>query len=212
MTKWRLLQTSRLSRMKPVLVVVALALAGIGCRGEPPLSDYVARIATARAAKDAAFKSNSAPVPSALKGKLLPLLYYPPDANYDVPAALTPPVDTKTLQMVYSDGAIRDVRQVGTLEFSLNGKELKLTAFVEVGAPDVNELFVPFGDLTNRGETYEAGRMLDVERTPTGIYDLDFNLAYNPSCYYSPTYSCPIPPKENRLPIAVQAGEKVKAP
>ena len=112
--------------------------------------------------------------------------------------------------MVYSDGAIRDVRQVGTLEFLLNGQPLKLAAFVEAQASDLEHLFVPFGDLTNGTETYPAGRLLDLQRTSTGLYQLDFNLAYNPSCYFSPNYSCPIPPKENRLPLEVQAGEKIK--
>jgi len=197
--------------MKPVLIVVALAFAGAGCSVEPPsASNYVARIAAARVAKDAAFKSQPEPVPENLKDKLLPLVYYSPDPAYDVPALLEPSADTRTLQMVYSDGAIRDVRRVGALAFTLKGERLLLGAFVEVEARDLNSLFVPFGDLTNGTETYPAGRILDLERTASGLYDLDFNRAYNPSCYFSPTYSCPIPPKENRLPIAVQAGEKTR--
>ena len=74
----------------------------------------------------------------------------------------------------------------------------------------MNHLFVPFRDLTTGTDTYEAGRYLDLHRTVTGLYELDFNLAYNPNCYFSPMYSCPIPPKENHLPIEVQAGERVK--
>jgi hypothetical protein len=198
--------------MKPLLIVVAFAFAAAGCAVEPPsASDYVTRIAAARAAKNAAFKNQAEPVPENLKDTLLPLVYYPPDPEYDVPAALEPSTDTRTLQMVYSDGAIRDVRRVGTLEFTLKGERLRLAAFVEVEARDLNNLFVPFGDRTNGTETYPAGRILDLERTASGLYDLDFNRAYNPSCYFSPTYSCPVPPKENRLPIAVQAGEKTKA-
>ena len=188
------------------IVVTALA-----CTPKPPSkADYIRVIAAARAAKDAAFENQSEPVPAALKSSLLPLVYYSVDPKYDVAAALTRSDEAIAQPMVYSDGAVRNVRRVGTLKFLLNGAELALGAFVEVGAPE-HSLFVPFGDLTNGMETYPAGRLMDVERTATGIYDLDFNRAYNPSCYYSPTYSCPVPPKENRLPVAVHAGERIRA-
>ena len=52
----------------------------------------------------------------------------------------------------------------------------------------MNHLFVPFGDLTNGTETYPGGRYLELNRTPTGIYDLDFNRAFHPFCYYNPQY------------------------
>jgi uncharacterized protein (DUF1684 family) len=197
----------KLNRALLSTVVIAVACA------PKPLSEgeYLRRIAAARAAKDAAFKTQSEPVPETLKSSLLPLAYYSIDPKYDVAAALMPSGDDTPRPMVYSDGAVRNVRKVGTLKFLLNGQELRLGAFVEVGAPE-HSLFVPFGDLTNRTDTYPSGRMMDVERTANGIYDLDFNEAYNPSCYYSPTsYSCPIPPNENRLPLAVPAGERIKA-
>ena len=75
----------------------------------------------------------------------------------------------------------------------------------------MRRLFVPFGDLTNGSETYPGGRYLELERTATGIYDLDFNRAYHPFCYYNATYDCPYPPRENRLAIPVRAGEKMNA-
>ena len=78
------------------------------------------------------------------------------------------------------------------------------------GAPDVDHLFVPFTDLTSGTETYPAGRYLDLDRTPTGIYVIDFNRAYHPYCYYNPTFDCPYPPAENRLRIPIRAGERLK--
>ncbi len=195
----------------PTSIVIALTVAALGCSSKPPsATDYVARLSTARAEKDAALSRSSEPVPDAMKRVLLPLAYYPVNPGYDVPAVMNPTDDAPAGPMVYSDGAIRNVRQVGKLNFVLNGKQLELAAFVEVGAPE-DSLFVPFADLTNGTETYNSGRLLDVPRTATGLYDLDFNRAYNPSCYYSPTYSCPLPPKENRMAIAVTAGERVKA-
>lgn len=181
------------------------------CRVEPPAEeDYVQQIASDRVEKDAVLMKESEPIPADRKADFLPLEYYPIDPSYNVPAILKPPADTAILQMIYSDGAIRDVRRLGTLEFTLKGQQFKLTAYQEVASPDVNHVFVPFTDLTSGVETYPSGRYIDLRRTPTSYYELDFNVAYNPSCYFSPLYSCPVAPKENRLPIEVHAGEKIK--
>ena len=194
-----------------VSAVSLVASVTTACHREPPLQiNYVTRITDARASKDAALQNGRDPVPQDLKTTLLPLVYYAVDEEYNVPAVLKPSNDTRTLQMVYSDGAIQDVRRVGTLEFLLNRQSLSLGAFVEAQAPSLDHLFVPFADLTNGTETYPSGRLLDLQRTSTGLYEMDFNLAYNPSCYFSPKYSCPIPPKENSLPVSVYAGEKIK--
>jgi hypothetical protein len=111
--------------------------------------------------------------------------------------------------MPTSSKELRQMERIGTLEFTMQGQALRLSAFKEVGEPD-DRLFVPFTDLTTGTETYPAGRYLDISRSPTGVYVVDFNLAYNPYCYYNPTYDCPYPPKENRLQVAVRAGEKIK--
>jgi hypothetical protein len=100
--------------------------------------------------------------------------------------------------------------RVGRLEFTLRGQPLSLSAFIEQGARDFNRLFVPFSDLTSGSETYPAGRYLDLERTPTGLYVIDFNRAYHPFCYYNEAYDCPYPPRENRLQIPLRAGERMK--
>ena len=111
--------------------------------------------------------------------------------------------------MPTSTGTNRKMRRAGSLEFSLKGQPLKLTAFLEVGA-DPSHLFVPFSDLTSGTETYTAGRFMDLNRNGTGIYEMDFNRAYIPYCYYNPTYECPYPPRENRLDIPIRAGERMK--
>ena len=63
---------------------------------------------------------------------------------------------------------------------------------------------------TNGTETYTAGRYLDLDRTATNLYDLDFNRAYHPYCYYNPQYDCPYPPRENRLAVPIRAGERMR--
>jgi uncharacterized protein (DUF1684 family) len=196
-----------------VLAAVAIALASSACSSKPPENgvDYVAQIAAARAGKDAEFRKSPDPVPDNRKAELLPLAYFPIDPAYSVPAALKPSTDDTVVPMPTSTGAQRQMRRAGRLEFMLKGQPLSLTAFVEVGAPDMNRLFVPFSDMTSGTETYPAGRYLDLDRSKTGVYVIDFNRAYHPYCYYNATWDCPYPPAENRLKLPVRAGEKRKS-
>lgn len=198
---------------RPTSAVLACAVAtvALACNPKPPdEADYVAQLAANRAGKDAEFLRAPEPVPASRKAELLPLEYYPIDPVYNVPGALKPSSDSPTMMMPTSSGQQREMRRVGVLEFTLKGRPLKLTAFVEAAAPNMNRLFVPFSDLTSGKETYPAGRYLDLDRTATSLYEVDFNLAYNPFCYFSPMYECPFPPRENRLDIAVEAGERIK--
>lgn len=95
------------------------------------------------------------------------------------------------------------------------GKELTLYWIAGYGGG----VFLPFGDQTNRGETYPAGRYLldtiksaDLGRTSGGGLILDFNFAYFPSCAHSDAWVCPLSPAENRLPTAVRGGERNPLP
>lgn len=192
-----------------------LALPSPGCGRAAPDEDsgqYARRLLAARAEKDRAFRDGGdSPVPPVRRDEFLPLEYFPPDPDYSVPAALKLDGRGTTVQMPTSTGQMRAMARVGTLEFALKGRPLTLGAFVEAGSGSVDRLFVPFSDLTSGAETYPAGRYLDLDRTATGLYTLDFNRAYHPFCYYNPTYDCPFPPAENRLPIPIRAGERLKA-
>jgi uncharacterized protein (DUF1684 family) len=198
--------------LKACTTFVGLSLLfAAGCSSKPPdePKDYVSKIAHERAAKDAAFTAGDDPIPKARHAQFLPLGYFPIDPDYDAPAVLKP-IDDKTIyEMPTSTGANRKMRRVGSLEFTLKGQPMKLLAFNEVGT-DPGSLFVAFSDLTNGTETYAAGRFMDLARNRTGIYEVDFNRAYIPYCYYNPTYECPLPPQENRLKIPIRAGEKMK--
>jgi len=194
----------------PALATLALLLTG-ACSSRPPdePKDYVSRIAAERAAKDAAFAASDDPIPKAKHAQFLPLAYFPIDPEYNTPGVLKP-IDDKTIyEMPTSTGANRKMRRVGSLEFTLKGQPMKLLAFNEVGT-DPGSLFIAFSDLTNGTETYAAGRFMDLTRNSTGIYEVDFNRAYIPYCYYNPTYECPYPPPENRLKIPIRAGERMK--
>jgi uncharacterized protein len=202
------------SRRSIGLVLVLGVVCSSACRNKPPEDpkSYVAAIAAARAAKDQAFQTDPEPVPPNRRAELLPLAYFPIDPEYKAAAFINPTDDSGVLQVPTSTGTMRQMRRVGTLEFVLKGQPLKLTAFVEVGARDLNHLFVPFMDLTNGTETYPGGRYLDLDRNATGLYEIDFNRAYFPYCFYSPTYECPYPPAENRLRTPIRAGERLKRP
>ena len=189
-----------------VSLVIALAAA---CG--PKEEDYTAKISAIRAAKDESFKNDpDSPVPADKKAKLIPLAYFPIDESYAVPASLEAAADRTRMQVPTSTGKMREIERVGTLKFSVKGQSLRLTAFVDLESRQANRLFVPFSDLTSGAETYPAGRYMELDPTPTGIYVVDFNVAYHPYCYYSPEYDCPFPPKENRLEVPIRAGEKMQ--
>ncbi len=191
-------------------VAIALVAGTIACNRPPDdPKDYTARISAARAAKDAEFQQDDSPIPANRKAEFLPLAYFPVDPNYNVAAALTPATERIELMMPTSSGQLRKMIQIGTLSFTLKGQPMTLLAFTE---KDLNQLFVPFGDMTSGTETYAAGRFLDLRRTGTGVYELDFNKAYIPYCYYNASYECPYPPAANRLKIPVRAGERMKKP
>ena len=152
------------------------------------------------------------PLPADRRSAFAGLRYFAIDETYRVPASLIlAPADARAVvKMPTSTGQIRDMVRVGRLAFSLKGQSLQLSAFVEASEPRVDRLFVPFSDLTTGRESYAGGRYLDLTRSPSGVYDLDFNRAYHPYCLYNPTYDCPFPPPENRLPVAVRAGERLE--
>jgi len=190
----------------------ALALSVVACSGRPPddSATYVQKVTAGRAAKDADFQASNDPIPAAKKAEFLPLAYFPVDPGYKVLAGLKAATENVELMMPTSTGQQRKMRRVGMMQFTLKGQAMELAAFNEVGAPDMNHLTLMFSDMTSGTETYAAGRYIDLERTASDIYNLDFNLAYHPYCYYNPTYECPYPPAENRLKVPIHAGERIK--
>jgi len=179
--------------------ILAVLLLAAACSSKP--EDY----------KDDNFKNDAdSPVPADKKATLIPLAYFPVDELYAVPASLVPADERTRIQVPTSTGKIRNIERIGTLKFTLKGQQLKLTAFLEVDEPKANRLFVPFSDLTSGTETYSAGRYMELDPTPTGIYVVDFNIAFHPYCYYSPEYDCPYPPAENRLTTPIRAGERLQ--
>jgi uncharacterized protein len=193
------------------LITCAFVLAA--CTSGPSAPDedlrsYIKDIDDARIEKDRVYGADPQTIPVDKRATFLPLKYYPADPAYKVPAALQLSKDRPVFDMPTSTGTNRKMQRVGILEFTLEGKQMSLAAFVEDGTQQITSLFVPFADLTTGTETYAAGRYLDLKPTATGFYVIDFNRAYNPTCAYNPTWECPYPPPENRLKVAIHAGEK----
>ena len=190
-------------------LIVALSLAAGCSAAESPST--VPTVEEWRAEKDRYLRNSpESPVPEEQRAAFQPLPYYAIDPVYQVPAALAMAPGDEVLELPTSTGLRRKMRKIGALQFTLKGQALALTAFVDAATNDVSRLFVPFGDLTNGAETYAGGRYLDLDRTATGIYDLDFNRAYHPFCVFNPKYDCPYPPKETRLQVPVRAGERLR--
>jgi uncharacterized protein (DUF1684 family) len=191
----------------------AAVLSGLlaGCAAAP--LSYPDQIAAWHAEKDRFMReSTQSPVAVEQRASFPALTYFPVDPAYRIPAVLQPAESGPTVEMPTSTGQRRRMRRVGTLAFTMTGQPLSLGAFVDAAEKDMDRLFVPFGDLTNGVETYQGGRYLDLQRTATGIYDLDFNRAYHPFCLFNSSYDCPYPPPESRLKIPIRVGERLAAP
>jgi uncharacterized protein (DUF1684 family) len=199
---------ARRARHRRLAAALLLAVSSLACGGAP--ATYTEEIAQHRARVNEFMRDSSeSPIPPDKRTSLLPLPYYPIDEEYRVPASLRLLPADQIIQLSTSTGVPRRMRRIGSLAFTVKGQPLTLTAFADVDDQQLRRLFVPFGDLTSGAETYPGGRYLDLDRTGSNVYDLDFNRAYHPYCVFDAKYECPVPPRENRLTIPIRAGEKL---
>src|SRR5678815_2770460 len=141
--------------------------------------------------------------------------FYPIDQNYRVTAAFERAKDSKWFSMETSAFQKQTYRVYGTVSFTIHDTLVKADIYQSqdlLGNPKYKDyLALMFTDKTTGDQTYHAGRYIDL--TTGDIKNdqlvIDFNKAYNPYCaYVKGKYSCPIPPSENYLPVAIEAGEK----
>ena len=132
------------------------------------------------------------------------LRYY--DENPDYIFNVEPDIfdDQNPVEMETSTGQQVTYVRWARVQLPVEGHDVELTIYKDPGSDD---LFLPFQDSNRGGETYGAGRYLEAERREDGSLLLDFNYAYNPYCAYNENWSCPVPPAENRLDVAIKAGE-----
>jgi uncharacterized protein (DUF1684 family) len=178
---------------------------------------YIRAVEEFRRGKDEDFGAAvDSPIPARDRATFPGLRYFPPDPVLRVIAAVERVEGGRALRMQTSDGRERDYERAAVLRFTVDGQEQRLTAYRTPDGDEDEPYFIPFRDAQAGKETYGAGRYLEV-RAPHSHggeprqVTLDFNLAYNPYCAYNEAYSCPIPPAENTLPIAIRAGEMTYA-
>ena len=170
---------------------------------------YTLEVRKDRLEKDKYFLSSpNSPIKASDLEYLKGLAYYPVDKAFAFHTALRRLPEPAEVTVATSKNRPRIMLHLGELPFMFEGAEYALQVFAPKDTSEGNYWFIPFTDATSGGETYGAGRFLDIEDISSDSTVLDFNYAYNPYCAYNERYDCPIPPPENHLPIEIRAGEK----
>lgn len=133
--------------------------------------------------------------------------WYPISAKYRVKAKFIPHAYKRTINFADMTGNTQKMVSPGIVEFTLNGQLLRLEPVEDEG-----QLFFVFKDRTANKGTYGAGRLLYAPLPVGNVAEIDFNVAKNPPCVFTPYATCPLPPKQNILPLAIEAGEKMPRP
>ncbi len=172
---------------------------------------YAKELKIVRKQKDEFFKTNfQSPIAEEDKKNFKSLEYYEPSLKYRLQLTLQEYVEKQHVKIEDTGGQLRDFLKWGKFAFNLNGEACVLQAYKSDSSE--KRLFIPFKDATSGKETYGAGRYLDLyeerDRISEDRWILDFNLASNPWCAYSPNYVCPLIPFENILKVKIEVGEK----
>jgi len=150
-------------------------------------------------------KDMKSPARARFKG----LSYFPIDPRYRVVATFVPHPKPVTLNVPTVLGTVEQMPSPGTASFARDAARgaprLRLDAVLE---PGETQLFFIFRDRTSGKTTYGGGRFLYADPPANGKVVIDFNRAYSPPCAFTPHATCPLPPENNRLPVAIEAGEK----
>jgi uncharacterized protein (DUF1684 family) len=192
-----------------IFLVTATGLVFYSLSGSPSAEEYIETIQGERQDKDAFMKSDESPFTDSTE-VFTGLKYFEPDMRYRVTADLEMIKSKKVVVLSTSDGKEQKYLEYAFAVFDLEDVENRLLSLeiMDMG-PQRGKLFLAFADATSAKETYGAGRYLDIKKVPgANSIVLDFNQAYNPYCAYSDAFSCPFPPLENTLKIAIKAGEK----
>lgn len=132
------------------------------------------------------------------------LQYFPENEGLRLDVKVEEFENKERFEMQTSTGDVQEYERFGKFLFAVDGEEVELTIY-----QSQHGFFLPFVDSLAGSETYPAGRYLEPEPLPGGRFLVDFNIAYNPNCAYNEMWSCPITPAENRLKVAIRAGEKL---
>jgi uncharacterized protein len=162
-------------------------------------------LADFRAEKDDFFKSHyQSPLTREQKQGFKGLKYFPENDDLRLDVQVEPLNDPNAFMMQTTTGGVQEYVRFGRFKFQVEGQEAELSIY-----QSEHGFFLPFVDALAGAETYPAGRYLEPEPLPGNRFLVDFNVAYNPYCAYNEMWSCPITPPENRLKVAIRAGEQI---
>ena len=162
-----------------------------------------------RQEKDKVFKHGpGSPLPEEEKARFQGLAYYQVNPAYRFKVTLHRYPDPEIVRFATNTEERRQFLRYGYFEFEIQGQKCRLQVYRATDEGEEAMLFIPFRDATSGKEIYGGGRYLDLKENTSGAYELDFNQAYNPYCAFGKNYSCPLPPRDNTLPVPVLAGEK----
>ena len=174
--------------------------------------DYADAVRAFRADKDEYFRTGArSPLPPAERAGFPGIPYFDVDEGLVFEGLTLQPYDgdePTNFAISTSDDKLRPATRAGVFRFTVGAIACHLTGYTFEGDAQ-GAVFVPFLDGTSGTVTYGAGRYLDLEPEDDGTYTLDFNLAYHPSCVFDVRFSCPLTPAENRLPVRIEAGERL---
>lgn len=197
--------------MKKWSLLLIISLLVFACK--PNADGYIEKIQQERKDKDSTFLiAEESPLNSEQISEFEGLKYFPVDKKYVVQARLETFEQDSIIQMKTSTDRLPDYRIYGSVFFKLDGKTHQLIAYQSIDhlkdSMYKDLLFLPFTDNNSTVSTYGGGRYIDFKIPQSDTFTLDFNKAYNPYCAYNYRWSCVIPPRNNALDIAINAGEK----
>jgi uncharacterized protein (DUF1684 family) len=132
---------------------------------------------------------------------------FPVSLEWRIPARFRRYSPPRMIEVPNVLGQINETTSPGAIVFRVGGERLRLEV---TGNPESERFSIVFADRTNGNETYGGGRFLEVPApAENGWTFVDFNRAYNPPCVFTAHATCPLPPPENRLPVRIEAGEKM---
>ena len=143
---------------------------------------------------------------NAARFRLGPIPSFPVDPAWRLDARFEPYDPPRRMEVPSVVGTVENEIVPGEVVFEAGGREFRLEPVLERGETDY---WIVFGDRTNGVETYGGGRFVYAPPPSSGRTVLDFNKAYNPPCVFTPYSTCPLPVPSNRLPIRIEAGEKI---
>jgi uncharacterized protein len=201
-------------RRLSLILIAAFLYFNCGCSSSKSIALKTGKqnsVQEERTSKDESFRSDpDSPISSEDRIRFRGLSYFPVDPGMKLPVRLIRHSSPESVRLATNTGEIRSALRYGYFEFYVQGQKCRLQVYRLEDLSDSGSagLFIPFRDATTGTETYSTGRYIDLKENTVGKYELDFNRAYNPYCAYNPTYSCPVPPIENTLTVAIRAGEK----